>query len=76
VAPDKAVIKQAGTDERFVYVINDDNTVSHRTVTLGQRLSNAYEILSGLSDGEKVVTAGTSRLINGSAVREITGLTE
>ncbi|MDR2814560.1 MAG: efflux RND transporter periplasmic adaptor subunit [Prevotellaceae bacterium] len=76
VAPDKAVIKQAGTDERFVYVINSDNTVSHRTVTLGQRLSNAYEILSGLDDGEKVVTAGISRLINGTAVKEVTGLTE
>jgi RND family efflux transporter MFP subunit len=76
VAPDKAVIKQAGTDERFVYVINDDSTVSHRTVTLGQRLSNAYEILSGLNDGEKVVTAGASRLINGAKVKEVSGLTD
>ena len=76
VAPDKAVIKQAGTDERFVYVVNADNTVSHRTVKLGQRLSNAYEILSGLDDGEKVVTAGISRLINGAAVQEVAGLAE
>lgn len=76
VAPDKAIIKQAGTDERFVYVINGDNTVSHRTVTLGQRLSNAYEILSGLNDGEKVVTAGASRLINGAKVKEVLGITE
>jgi RND family efflux transporter MFP subunit len=76
VAPDKAVIKQAGTDERFVYVIGDDNTVSHRTVKLGQRLSNAYEIISGLSDGEKVATAGLSRLVNGAKVKEVTGLME
>jgi RND family efflux transporter MFP subunit len=76
VAPDKAVIKQAGTDERFVYVINADGTVSHRTVKLGQRLSNAYEILSGLNDGEKVATAGLSRLINGARVKEVTGLAE
>ncbi|MDR3329446.1 MAG: efflux RND transporter periplasmic adaptor subunit [Prevotellaceae bacterium] len=74
VLPDKAVIKQPGTDERFVYVLNADNTVSHRTVKLGQRLGNAYEILSGVEDGEKVVTAGISRLINGSAVREVAGL--
>ncbi|MDR0414971.1 MAG: efflux RND transporter periplasmic adaptor subunit [Prevotellaceae bacterium] len=76
VAPDKAIIKQAGTDERFVYVINNDNTVSHRTVKLGQRLNNTYEILSGLNDGEKVVTAGGSRLINGAAVKDVTELAE
>ncbi|MDR3187666.1 MAG: efflux RND transporter periplasmic adaptor subunit [Prevotellaceae bacterium] len=76
VAPDKAVIKQAGTDERFVYVIGDDNTVSHRTVKLGQRLNSAYEIISGLNDGEKVVTAGISRLVNGTVVKEVTGLME
>ncbi|MDR1416923.1 MAG: efflux RND transporter periplasmic adaptor subunit [Prevotellaceae bacterium] len=76
VAPDKAIIKQAGTDERFVYVINSDNTVSHRTVKLGQRLSNAYEIVAGINDGEKVVTAGISRLVNGAAVKEVSGLME
>ena len=76
VAPDKAIVKQAGTDERFVYVVNSDNTVTHRTVKLGQRFGNAYEIISGLNDGEKVVTAGLSRLINGAAVKEAAGLTE
>jgi RND family efflux transporter MFP subunit len=74
VAPDKAVVKQPGTDERFVYVVNADSTVTHRTVTLGLRLDNAYEVLTGLDDGEKVVTAGVSKLINGAAIREVKGL--
>ncbi|GHT14086.1 cation efflux system protein [Bacteroidia bacterium] len=74
VAPDKAIIKQPGTDERFVYVVNADNTVSRNTVTLGQRLNNAYEIVSGINDGDKVVVAGINKLVNGCTVREVAGL--
>jgi RND family efflux transporter MFP subunit len=68
VAPDKAVIKQVGTDERYVFVLAEDNTVQRRSVTLGRRMGNAYELLSGLADGEKVVTAGGSKLISGDVV--------
>jgi RND family efflux transporter MFP subunit len=68
VAPDKAIIKQPGTDDRYVYVVKSDNTVDYRKVTLGQRLGDRYEILSGLHDGERVAVAGISRLINGTEV--------
>jgi RND family efflux transporter MFP subunit len=68
VAPDKAIIKQPGTDDRYVYVVKSDNTVDFRKVELGQRLGGRYEILSGLKDGERVVVAGISRLINGTEV--------
>jgi RND family efflux transporter MFP subunit len=74
VIPDKAVIKQQGTDERFVYVILPNSTVERRTIVLGQRLRDAYEVISGVSDGEKVVTAGISKLINGARVVETAGI--
>ena len=68
VAPDKAIIKQPGTDDRYVYVLQGDQTVSYTKVELGQRLGDRYEILSGLNDGDRVVVAGISKLINGCAV--------
>ena len=68
VAPDKAIIKQPGTDDRYVYVLQSDQTVSYTKVELGQRLGDRYEILSGLNDGDRVVVAGISKLINGTAV--------
>ena len=71
VVPDVAVIRQTGVNDRYVYVLNSNNTVSYTKVTLGQRLGNMYEILSGLNDGDKVVTAGASRLIDGVTVKVI-----
>ncbi len=65
---DKAVIKQNGTNDRYVYVLNSDQTVNFRQVQIGQRKGDRYEILSGLNDGEQVVVAGQSRLINGTKV--------
>ena len=71
VAPDLAVIKQSGINDRYVFVLNRDNSVSYKKVTLGQRMGNSYEILSGLYDGDRVVTAGMSRLIDGTVVHVI-----
>lgn len=73
VVPDKAVVKQSGTDERFVFVIIN-GAAERRTVTLGQRLGNAYEVLSGVNDGEKVITAGINKLTNGVKVAEVAGI--
>lgn len=68
VVPDLAVIKQAGAGDRYVYVLNNDNTVSFNKVELGRRLGDAYELVSGVNNGAKVVVAGQTRLTNGAAV--------
>jgi len=68
VIPDKAVIKQQGTDHRYAYVLNADNTVSYRQIVLGRRMSATYEILSGIADGDKVVIDGITGLIDGKKV--------
>ncbi|MBO5956319.1 MAG: efflux RND transporter periplasmic adaptor subunit [Bacteroidales bacterium] len=64
VVPDNAVLKQVGADDRYVYVLNEDNTVSYTPVKLGIRMGNRYEIISGLDDGATVVTSGQTRLKN------------
>jgi len=71
VIPDMAVIRQPGVNDRYVYVLNANNTVSYTKILLGQRLGSTYEILSGLDDGDKVVIAGASRLVDGTNVKII-----
>jgi len=44
------------------------NTVSYKRVELGQRLDNAYELLSGIEDGDTVVITGQTRLADGVKV--------
>lgn len=68
IVPDVAVVKQQGSGERFVYVLNQDGTVSYTKVVLGRRLGAEYEILEGLADGAYVVTGGQVRLKDGVKV--------
>ncbi|MBQ8500676.1 MAG: efflux RND transporter periplasmic adaptor subunit [Bacteroidales bacterium] len=68
VVPDVAVVKQQGSGERFIYVLNDDGTVTYQPVVLGRRLGAEYEVLDGIKDGAKVVTGGQLRLKDGVKV--------
>lgn len=68
VIPDVAVVKQQGSGERFVYILNDDNTVTYQRVVLGRRMGAEYEVLEGIEDGAKVVTGGQIRLKDGIKV--------
>ena len=68
VIPDVAVVKQQGSGERFVYVLNADGTVTYQEIVLGRRMGTEYEVLEGLSDGAKIVTGGMIRLKDGIKV--------
>ena len=68
VVPDVAVVKQQGSGERFIYVLNNDGTVTYQPVVLGRRIGAEYEVLEGLTDGAKVVTGGQLRLKDGIKV--------
>ena len=69
VVPDVAVVKQQGSGEHFIYVLNADNTVTYTKVELGRRLGNRYEIVSGINEGDVIVTEGQARLKNGVTVQ-------
>lgn len=71
VVPDQAVIKQVGSGDRFVYVVNADNTVTYSKVVLGRRMSTEYEVVEGLADGATVVVFGQNRLVDGKEVKII-----
>ena len=68
VVPDVAVVKQQGSGERFIYVLNEDGTVTYQKVVLGRRMGAEYEVLEGLQDGAKIVTGGQIRLKDGVKV--------
>lgn len=67
VVPDRAVVKQAGSGDRYVYVY-DNGKVSYNKVELGRRMGNEYELKSGVPNHSQVVIAGQARLINGLEV--------
>lgn len=67
VIPDRAIVKQAGSGDRYVYVYQN-GSVSYQKVELGRRIGNTYEVISGVSDGNEVVITGQSRLNNGMEV--------
>ena len=68
VIPDVAVVKQQGSGERFVYVLNADDTVTYQKVVLGRRMGAEYEVLEGLENGAKIVVGGQIRLKDGVKV--------
>lgn len=67
VVPDRAVVKQTGSGNKYVYVYKNGR-VSYNKVELGQRLDDAYELIEGVGNGDTVVIAGQSRLADGVAV--------
>ena len=67
VLPDVAVVKQQGSGQRFVFIL-EDGTARSVAVTLGRHFDTYYEILEGVSEGDLVATRGSSGLKNGARV--------
>ena len=61
--------------KHFVYVINDDNTVSMKEVQLGARVGKLWLVKSGLDGTETVVVEGVQKLKEGAKVNP-TAMTE
>jgi multidrug efflux system membrane fusion protein len=60
---------QSGAPGDYVYLVNDDQTVSVHKVTLGPSDGKNTVILSGLSIGQTVVTDGMDRLSDGAKIK-------
>ena len=52
----------------FVYVLNDDRTVTQVTVVQGIATADTVQITKGLEVGERVITEGGDRLKDGAKV--------
>ena len=65
VVPDLAIVKRAGSGDRFVYVYKDGK-VSYNKVEIGRRMGSEYELVSGVENGSTVVVSGQARLSDGA----------
>jgi membrane fusion protein, multidrug efflux system len=67
VVPNVAV--QNGQQGAFVYVVDDRSRVHLKTVQVGITTDTSTDVLSGISEGDRVVVDGTDRLVEGAQVR-------
>ena len=68
VLPDQCIVKQEGTGQKFVYILNPDSTVSYVPVTLGRHIGTEYEVTEGVQEGDSVVRKGQTTLKDGVKV--------
>jgi membrane fusion protein (multidrug efflux system) len=68
----RAVVEMQG--KNFVWVVDDANKVSMRSVTVGQRIASNWLIDSGLKPGDRVVVEGLQMLTEGGSVQPTTAL--
>ncbi|MFG1349682.1 efflux RND transporter periplasmic adaptor subunit [Xanthobacter autotrophicus] len=66
IAPSAGI--QRGVPGTFAYLVNADQTVSVRPVTLGVTAGEKVEVLSGLAPGDQIVVEGADRLRDGAHV--------
>jgi RND family efflux transporter MFP subunit len=67
LVPERAVGIDQG--QRFVYVVNGDNKVEYRKVSIGQIFDGKLAILEGLKPNDRVVTEGLQLVRPGQAVQ-------
>jgi membrane fusion protein, multidrug efflux system len=64
--PESAVVPQGQSSTVFAVI---ENEAKRRDITTGTRREGWVEVVSGLSAGDSVVTAGNARLADGAAVK-------
>jgi RND family efflux transporter MFP subunit len=67
---DLAVLKQAGSNDRYVFLEKEGKAV-YVKVELGTRIGDKYEIVSGLDIGDRVIVNGNTGLIEGAEIEVI-----
>lgn len=67
---------QHGAQGTFVYVLNEDKTVTARPVVVGVAEHDDSTITSGITPGESVVVEGSDKLTDGAKVTIITPVTD
>lgn len=74
------IVKQdslvTNSDKNYLYVVNQDNTVTKREVTLGKNVDGRYQILSGINPGETVVIEGMLTLYEGAEIKDVGKVSE
>ena len=68
VAPEQALVPEGSN--QYVFVATD-GMVEKRRITIGRRIPGFVVVSDGLSEGERVVTEGSGKVREGSAIEDI-----
>lgn len=66
VVPQAAVLQDR--EGRFVFLLQNDNTVALRRIDTGSRVEHGWAVTAGLAGGETIVVQGVQRLSDGMIV--------
>lgn len=70
--PDALVIPQKSTfdvlDKKFVFVVDDQNVVHSRAITVSAEKPNVYVVATGLDEKDRIIVEGLRKVRDGAAV--------
>ena len=72
LAPQRAVLRNS-TGEPIAYVIDAGNKIESRKLTLNGARGNAWVVMDGLKEGDRLVLDGFQKISPGATVRGIEG---
>lgn len=71
LVPSLAVIKQTGTNTRYIFVYEDGKSI-RKNVQLGERIDDKLELIpNGIKGGEQLIYAGHLNLMDGDMVKVV-----
>jgi len=68
VVPKTAIVEKG--ELTGIYAVDADNIITYRLIRTGKTFGNNIEVLSGLSDGDKIITVGVDKAIDGGKIKE------
>ncbi len=68
-APRRALDRQPGDDQWFTYVVDEDDRVERRYITVGPRSGQDQLVVDGLEAGDRLVVEGQRNISDGSRVQ-------
>ncbi|NSW45127.1 MAG: efflux RND transporter periplasmic adaptor subunit [Bacteroidales bacterium] len=69
LVPAYAVLKQTGSNERFVFIYKD-GIAKRKVVQIGSVIDDMLEIVNGIQEGEELIYQGHTSLLDGMQVKK------
>ncbi len=66
--PKSAVVEKG--ELTGVYAVDNENIISYRLIRTGKTYGDNVEVLSGLSDGDKIITVGVEKAVDGGKLKD------
>lgn len=67
VVPQNAIVQKG--ELTGIYTVDGENVISYRLIRTGKTFGENVEVLSGLSDGDKIITVGIDKAVDGGKIK-------